>query len=87
MEELDLLKKAWKKDGNAFEQLSEQDLYKMVHQKSSSIVRWILVISLIEFVAWNSLTFLLSDDQYQAFFNKSNSSIIIKDLIFFSIWF
>ncbi|MBC7605648.1 MAG: hypothetical protein H7199_01655 [Burkholderiales bacterium] len=66
MEELDLLKKAWKKDGNTFEQLSEQDLYKMVHQKSSSIVKWILVISLIEFVAWNSLTFLLSDDQYQA---------------------
>lgn len=47
MEELDLLKKNWNKAG-AFEQISETEIYKMLHKKSSSIVRWILIISVLE---------------------------------------
>lgn len=66
MEELDLLKKAWKKDENAFEQVSEKEIYSMLHRKSSSIVKWILIISVIEFVLWNVVTVVLSDDKYQA---------------------
>jgi type II secretory pathway component PulF len=65
MEELDLLKKAWKKD-ESFEQVSEKEIYKMLHQKSSSIVKWILIISLIEFIFWNIFTIVFSDDKYQA---------------------
>ena len=37
MEELDLLKKDWKRNENSFEQVSEVDIYKMLHKKSSSI--------------------------------------------------
>jgi hypothetical protein len=48
MEELDLLKKAWKKDTHSLEQVSEVEIYKMLHKKSSSIVKWIFYISLIE---------------------------------------
>ena len=66
MEELDVLKKAWKKDENSFGQLTEKDIYGMLHQKSSSIVKWILVISIIEFIFWNVISFAFSDDQYQA---------------------
>ena len=66
MEELDLLKKAWRKDENSFEQLSEKEIYKMLHRQSSSIVKWILFISLVEFVFWNIITFGVSDDKYQA---------------------
>ena len=47
MEELDLLKKDWKKNENSFEQISEVDIYKMLHKKSSSIVKWIFYISLL----------------------------------------
>ena len=47
MDDLDLLKKDWQKP-NAFEQISEQDIYGMLHKKSSSIVKWILLSSLIE---------------------------------------
>jgi len=65
MEELDLLKKAWRKEGN-FEQVSEQEIYKMLHRKSSSIVKWILMISLVEFIFWNIITFVFSDDKYQS---------------------
>jgi uncharacterized membrane protein len=66
MEELDLLKKAWKKEENSFEQVSEKEIYGMLHKKSSSIVKWILIISLVEFVFWNFMTFGLGDDKYEA---------------------
>ena len=46
MEELDLLKKYWKKSEDTFEQVSEVEIYKMLHKKSSSIVKWILIISI-----------------------------------------
>ena len=32
MEELDLLKKDWKKNENSFEQVSETSIYKMIHK-------------------------------------------------------
>ncbi len=47
MEALDLLKKDWQQE-KAFEQVSEATIYGMLHKKSSSIVKWILIISLIE---------------------------------------
>ncbi|MDI5949297.1 hypothetical protein [Flavobacterium yafengii] len=63
MKELDLLKKDWQKSDNSFEQVSEIEIYKMIHKKSSSIVKWIFIISIIEFVVLNSLSFLLPDDK------------------------
>jgi|SRR6218665_2513914 len=64
MEELDLLKKDWNKRGT-FEQVSESDIYKMLHKKSSSIVKWLLLISVVEFAFWILLTVLLNDEKYQ----------------------
>lgn len=66
MEELDLIKKDWQKN-NAFEQISELEIYKMLHQKSSSIVKWILIVSILEFVVLNGISFLLNDPRYDAF--------------------
>lgn len=65
MEELDLLKKSWKEEENSFEQVSEKQIYSMLHQKSSSIVKWILIISILEFVFWNVIAFVFSDEKYQ----------------------
>ncbi len=48
MEALDLLKKDWQKQEKTFEQVSEASIYGMLHKRSSSIVKWILIISLIE---------------------------------------
>ena len=59
MKELDLLKKDWQKD-TAFEQVSEVEIYKMLHKKSSSIVKWILIVSLLEFVVLNATAFAFS---------------------------
>jgi len=67
MEELDLLKKDWKKNENSFQQISESEIYKMLHKKSSSIVKWILIISILEFVILRGLDFwILFDDEYKS---------------------
>ena len=60
MKELDLLKKDWQKN-DAFEQVSELDIYKMLHKKSSSVVKWILIVSVLEFVILNGIGYLLPD--------------------------
>lgn len=52
MKELDLLKKDWQKNETSFEQVTEKDIYRMIHKRSSSIVKWILILSILEFVFW-----------------------------------
>jgi len=64
MEELDLLKKDWKRKENSFSQLSEKEIYTMLHRKSSSIVRWILIISILEMMLSAALNFTYSNDDY-----------------------
>lgn len=78
MEELDVLKKAWKNQDASYNQVSENDIYAMLHRKSSSIVKWILIVSIIEFVFWNIISFAFSDEKYQ---NKLES-YGIEDIMF-----
>lgn len=59
MEELDLLKKSWKKRENEFRQYSEKEIYEMLHKKSSSIVKWIFIISVLELVLWIGLSLFM----------------------------
>ena len=63
MEELDLLKKDWQKN-TAFEQVSEVEIYKMLHMKSSSIVKWIFIISILEILFWTSISVFFNTDDY-----------------------
>jgi hypothetical protein len=47
MKELDLLKKDWNKNDN-YPKFSEQEIYAMLHKNSSSVVKWIFIISILE---------------------------------------
>lgn len=58
MDELELLKKDWQKKGEQLPKLSYEDIYKMIWEKSSSLVKWIFYISIAEFLFWVSLFFL-----------------------------
>ncbi len=49
IDELELLKKDWQKNENRHPKLSYDEIYKMLWKKSSSIVKWILIISILEF--------------------------------------
>lgn len=58
MDELELLKKDWQKKGDQLPRLSYNEIYTMLWKKSSSIVKWIFYISIIELVFWIVLAIL-----------------------------
>ena len=49
MDELELLKKDWQQREQELPRLSYDDIHRMIWKKSSSLVRWIFYISIIEF--------------------------------------
>lgn len=64
MDELDLLKKDWKQQEASLPRLSYNDIYKMLWKKSSSIVKWIFIISILELLFWGVLNIILSDGEF-----------------------
>ncbi|MEN1785361.1 MAG: hypothetical protein AAGF77_09500 [Bacteroidota bacterium] len=58
MDELELLKKDWQKQGAQLPKLSYDDIYKMLWRKSRSIVKWIFYISIVEFLFWMAIRFI-----------------------------
>jgi hypothetical protein len=84
MKELDLLKKDWKKKENSFEQISETEIYQMIHKKSSSIVKWILIISILEVVLWTLISVFFNTDEYLQQINHTDLISYFKILTFFN---
>jgi hypothetical protein len=80
MDELELLKKDWQKDNNKYPKLSYNEIYKMILKKSSSIVKWIFIISLLEFVFWGIISFALKDTENMQRFNEYDIDAIIIPL-------
>lgn len=64
MDELELLKKDWKKQGENYPKVSYEAISKMIWRRSSSIVKWIFVISILEFLFWAILNIFLADEDY-----------------------
>lgn len=52
MEELELLKSKWQEENQNLPKLTYDDIYRLLHKKSASIVRWIFIISIIELIFW-----------------------------------
>jgi hypothetical protein len=49
MDELELLKRDWQKREETHPKLSYDEIYRMIWKRSSSIVKWIMIISILEF--------------------------------------
>ena len=64
MKELDLLKKHWN-SSQQFPKVSAHDIHKMIHKKSSSIVMWIFIISIIEFLVLNGFSYLFVTEDHK----------------------
>lgn len=58
MDELELLKKDWQKKEDGLPKLSYDQIYKMIWKKSSSVVKWIFYISIVEFLFWITISFI-----------------------------
>lgn len=64
MDELEILKNDWQKN-QKFPKLSKKEIYRLLHKKSSSIVKWIFILSIIEFCFWTLISLLMKDDDAQ----------------------
>jgi hypothetical protein len=80
MDLLDNYKKAWSNQPEETNKLSAEDIYKMAHSKSSSIVKWIFIIGILEFVVLNSLYFVIDMDEAYAEYKKMG----LENFIFYS---
>jgi hypothetical protein len=68
MDELELLKKDWKSKESEHPKMSYDQLYGMIWKKSSSIVKWIFIISIIEFTIPHLLYLLPSAREGMEFY-------------------
>ena len=64
MDGLELLKKNWKKQEATLPKVSYDEIYQMIWKRSSSIVKWIFIISIFEFVIGVLLNVGLADKEY-----------------------
>jgi hypothetical protein len=62
MDKLDKLKENWQSEEHELPKVSFDKIYKMLLKKSSSIVKWIFVISIVELLFWISLYFTVPED-------------------------
>jgi hypothetical protein len=63
MDELELLKKDWETSSKNYPELNKKDIYKLIYKRSSSIVKWIFIISLLEFAFWTLISFTFKDSK------------------------
>ena len=68
----DPLKDIWKKQEDCTIKFSREDIFKMMNQKSSSAVKWILIISILEFILPNLFIIFTDYDTTLAFYEKYN---------------
>ncbi len=86
-DELDLLKKDWQKREAHLPQLTYEEIHKMLWKKSSSIVKWILIISILEITLPN-LLYLSPSLQKDPFFsnvNGFNTVFIVFNIFYYSV--
>lgn len=65
--DLDAYKKTWENQPKETNSVSKIDIYKMAHSKSSSVVKWIFIIGILELVFWSGLNFLVPNDYMKVY--------------------
>lgn len=63
MDELELLKKDWETSSKNYPELNKKELYNLIYKRSSSIVKWIFIISLLEFGFWTLISLAFNDSE------------------------
>ncbi|WP_374959515.1 hypothetical protein [Gilvibacter sp.] len=61
MDQLELLKQQWQAREQELPKLSFDEIYPMILKKSSSVVKWILIASVIEIAIWIGLNFIMPE--------------------------
>ena len=82
MDELNLLKKDWKKQTSSFPELSYNEIYNLIHKKSSSLVKWIFIIGIAEFFFWAFINLLIPEKYFEIYeeFNLKTFLLVTQGL-------
>lgn len=64
-DELEILKSDWKKRQQNLPKLSYNEIYKMLYKKSTTIVKWIFIISIAELIFWTSLSLITPQSTHE----------------------
>lgn len=93
MDLLDKYKKVWDNQPEETHKVSTVEIYKLAQSKSSSIVKWIFIIGILEFIILNSLYFFIDMDEAYAEYEKMGleqfifySQIIAYIILFYFLW-
>lgn len=87
MDQLEKLKKQWRRQDENIPQLSFDEIYKMLLKKSSSIVKWIFIISIGEILFWTSLVFIAPKNGYE-FIEKVGleTFFLISNIFYYTVF-
>jgi hypothetical protein len=80
MKSLENYKKAWDNQPDTEDKLSAVDIYKLAQSRSQSIVKWIFIIGILEFVGLNALSSFVDIDAAYAEYKKMG----LENFIFYS---
>lgn len=75
--ELENYKKTWKNQPEEANKVSKVDIYRMAHSKSSSVVKWIFIIGILELIFWTGLN-LMVPDNYMEIYKEYNIMGFLK---------
>ena len=87
MDNLDLLKQKWQSVEQELPKLSYADIHQMLLKKSSSIVKWIFLISICELLFWTILAFFVPESSKAI--NESmglKTTFIIVNIVHYAIF-
>lgn len=65
MDQLELLKQNWKQRNQDHPKLSYTQIYNMLFKRSTSIVKWIFIISIFELVFWIGIYFVSPKSSFE----------------------
>jgi hypothetical protein len=85
MPTLENIKDVWKKQVDCKYKFSKEELFEMMHLKSSSAVKWILIISILEFIIPNVLLLFSDYKGTIEFYHKYELTGIME--VYFAIHF
>ena len=87
MDKLEVLKKEWQSQEKDLPKVSYNDIYKMLLKKSSSIVKWIFIISIAELLFWIGIQFFNPDSNVKIINEMGLKEVLIyTNIIHFSIF-
>lgn len=89
MDLLDNYKKTWSKQVEMPCKFNTVEIYKMAHKKSSSIVKWIFIISVLEFIVLNSMYFFMDMEKATQEYKKMGleSFVFYSQIVAYAILF